>query len=255
MVRRLENKVIFISGGNSGIGLACAQEFVSEGAEVIILARSAEKADEALAQINGKASAVLGDVADLASLKRAFDEVADRYGQLDGLVISAGIAIPGALGDVDAETYDSMFNVNVKGAFFSVQYAQSLLQRGSSVILVSSCLHEMGMAGMSVYSASKAALRSLARSLTPDLEAIGGRINVISPGPIRTEVLKKSGMTEEQVDAQFEVFNQNIAAGRVGLPEEIAKTALFLASDDSSFLYGADIQADGGLNQTRWPRG
>ena len=253
MSQILANKIAFITGGNSGIGLASAKEFAVQGATVAILARSQEKADSAIAEIGNDATAFVGDVSDLASLKSAFEGIKEKYGRLDIVMASAGIAPPGQFADADVDHFNSVFDVNVKGAFFTVQYALPLLGQGSSVILVSSSLNEMGMEGYSVYNASKAAVRSLARSITLDLTKIGARINVLSPGPIKTEVLGKSGMTDEQIAAAHTMFEKVLAAGRVGRPEEMAKTALFLASDDSSYLYGADIQADGGMNQTRWP--
>jgi len=253
MSQRLANKIAFITGGNSGIGLAAAKEFIAQGATVAILARTQAKADKAIAEIGDGATAFIGDVSDLASLKAAYDGIKQKFGHLDIVMASAGIAPPRQFADADADHFDTVFDVNAKGAFFTVQYALPLLRRGSSVILVSSSLSEMGMAGFAVYNASKAAIRSLARSLTLDLTQIGARINVLSPGPIKTEVLEKAGMTDEQIEAQYAVFDKVLAAGRAGDPNEMAKAALFLASDDSSYLYGADLQADGGMNQTRWP--
>jgi len=254
MTQRLKGKIAFITGGNSGIGLAAAQEFAAQGATVAILARTQEKADSALAQIDGDAVAFIGDVSDLASLQAAFKSISEKFGHLDIVMASAGIAPPGQFSDISAANFDEIFDVNVKGSFFTVQYALPLLREGSSVILVSSSLNEMGMEGFSVYNASKAAIRSLARSLTLDLTKIGARINVLSPGPVKTEVLEKTGMTAEQIKGQYAIFDDVLAAGRAGRPEEMAKTALFLASDDSSYMYGAEIQADGGMNQTRWPK-
>lgn len=253
MSQRLKNKIAFVTGGNSGIGLASAKEFAAQGATVAILARTQEKADSAIAEIGGDAMAFIGDVSNLASLKAAYEGIKSRYGRLDIVMASAGIAPPRQFADADVDHFDSVFEVNVKGAFYTVQYALPLLSQGSSVILVSSSLSEMGMEGFSVYNASKAAIRSFARSITLDLVKIGARINVLSPGPIKTEVLEKTGMTDEQITSQYAVFDKVLAAGRAGRSEEMAKTALFLASDDSSYLYGTDIQADGGMNQTRWP--
>jgi NAD(P)-dependent dehydrogenase (short-subunit alcohol dehydrogenase family) len=253
MTQRLENKIAFITGGNSGIGLETAKQFSAQGATVIILARSQEKADQALAEIGNNSDAFIGDIADLASLKLAYEGIKQKYGHIDILMANAGIAPAKPFEAVETSDFDQMFDVNVKGTFFTVQYALPLLSEGSSVILVSSSLSEMGMEGYALYNASKAAIRSLARSLSLDLTKIGARINVLSPGPIKTQVLSKMGMTDEQVEAQYAVFDKILAAGRAGRPEEIAKTAVFLASDDSSYLYGADIQVDGGMNQTRWP--
>ena len=253
MTQRLKDKIAFITGGNSGIGLASAKEFSAQGATVAILARTREKADSSLAEIGGNAHAFIGDVSDLTSLKAAYAGIKEKYGRLDIVMANAGIAPPAALAQADEAHFDSIFNVNVKGSFYTVQYALPLLGKGGSVILVSSSLSEMGMAGFSVYNASKAAIRSFARSLSPELVQIGARINVLSPGPVNTGVLEKAGLTDEQITMQYEIFGKVLAAGRAGRPEEMAKTALFLASDDSSYLYGADIQADGGMNQTRWP--
>ena len=253
MTQRLANKIAFITGGNSGIGLASAKEFAAQGASVIILARTQAKADKALAEIGESAAAYIGDVSDLESLKAAYEGIKDKYGRLDIVVANAGIAPPSPFADADVEHFDSIFDVNVKGSYYTVQYALPLLGKGSSVILVSSSLSEMGMAGFSVYNASKAAIRSFARSLSLELGHLGARINVLSPGPIKTDVLEKAGLSDEQITAQYGVFEKVLAAGRAGEPEEMAKAALFLASDDSSYLYGADLQADGGMNQTRWP--
>lgn len=254
MTGRLENKVAFITGGNSGIGLASAKAFVAEGAKVALLVRDQAKADAAIAEIGEGARAFIGDVANLASLKRAFDDVKDIYGHLDVVLASAGIAPPSALADATPDYVDRIFDVNFKGAFFTVQYALPLLAKDASVVLVGSCVADMGSAGFSVYSASKAAVRGLARSLTPDLYAVGARINVLSPGPVDTQVLSKAGLNDEQVDATNEMFGRLLAAGRVGQPEELAAGAVFLASSDSSFMRGSDVQMDGGMNQVRMPR-
>ena len=254
MTQRLKDKIAFITGGNSGIGLASAKAFVEQGASVAILARTQEKADAALTEMSGNASAFIGDVADLNSLKRVYEKIKEKYGRLDIVLANAGIAPVTPFADVDPTVFDTIFDVNVKGSFYTVQYALPLLTEGASVILVSSCLNEMGMEGFSIYNASKAAIRSLARSLTPDLARIGARINVLSPGPIDTPVLAKAGLSSEQIDAQFEVFKNVLAAGQVGEPKEMAGVAVFLASNDSSYMYGSEIQADGGMNQTRWPK-
>lgn len=252
MPQILANKVVFITGGNSGIGLASAQEFAAQGARVVVLARSQDKADKALAQIGGHATAVVGDVGDLRSLKSAFDVIGDMYGRIDVLMTSAGIVPISVLGETEESTFDDIFGVNVKGTFFAVQYAVPLFRKGASVILVCSCVHEMGSQNYALYNATKAAVRSLARSLTPDLAPMGVRVNVLSPGPIYTPVLENSGLSSEQIETVRKTFNQRLAAGRVGQPEEMARVALFLASDDSSYMYGSDVQADGGMNQVRW---
>lgn len=253
MSLRLENKVAFITGGTSGIGLSSAKEFASQGAQVVLLARSQEKADAAIAEIGHAATAVIGDVSDTNSLKNAFNQLQQKNLKLDVVFACAGIGNATMFAETSPEQFDELVNTNFKGPFFTVQYALPLLNEDASVILVSSCLHEMGMEGYSVYNATKAAVRSIVRSLTPDLTRIGARINLLSPGPIETPVLARAGMTEEQIKAHREVFARTLAAGRSGQPEEMAKVALFLASDDSSYMYGSDVQADGGMNQVRWP--
>lgn len=252
MTQRLKDKVAFITGGNSGIGLETAKEFALQGATVAILARTQEKADQAIAEIGNSASAFIGDVTDLNSLKACYKGLEDKYGKVDIVFANAGIGKPTPLIGTDEATFDHTVNVNFKGVFFTVKYAFPLLSDGASVILVSSCLDEMGVEGYSVYSATKAAVRSLARSFTPDLKKIGARINVLSPGPVMTPIEEKAGFSTEDVEAHREMFTKALSAGRMGNPEEMAKVALFLASDDSSFLYGSEIQADGGMNQTRW---
>lgn len=252
MSQKLAGKVAFITGGSSGIGLACAKEFAAQGAAVVILARSRDKADHALAQIGGRTSAFVGDVADLESLKAALDGVRVTHGRLDILVTSAGIVPASVLGATEESTFDHIFNVNVKGTFFAVQYALPLLAKGGSVILVGSCVHEMGSRDYALYNATKAAVRSLARSLTPDLAPRGVRLNVLSPGPVYTQVLENAGLSAGDIAGVRQSFVERLPAGRVGNPQEMAKVALFLASDDSSYLYGSDVQADGGMNQVRW---
>ncbi|MGB0967088.1 MAG: SDR family oxidoreductase [Halocynthiibacter sp.] len=254
MTGRLESKVAFITGGNSGIGLASAKAFVAEGARVALLVRDQAKADAALAEIGAGAQAFIGDVTDLVSLRRAFDEVKKEHGHLDIVLVSAGIAPPSALQDATPDYVDHVFDVNFKGAFFTVQYALPMLAPDASFVLVGSCVAEMGSAGFSVYSASKAALRALARSLTPDLHDVGARINVLSPGPVDTDVLSKAGLSDEQVDATNDMFSRLLPAGRVGQPDELAAAAVFLASSESSFMRGSDLQVDGGMNQVRMPR-
>jgi NAD(P)-dependent dehydrogenase (short-subunit alcohol dehydrogenase family) len=252
MKRRLEGKVAVITGGNAGIGLASAKEFVNQGAKVAILARSQDKLDKALADIGKDAVGFLGDVADLASLKAFYEEVAGHFGKIDIVFANAGIADRGFLEEVDEEHFDRMVDVNFKGAFFTVQYALPYLREGASIVLTSSCLDEMGMASVPIYSATKAAVRSLARSLTPSLNKLGVRINVLSPGPVTTEIEKKSGVPVEEVEAYQNSIGSMLAAGRMGHVDEMAAVAVFMASDESSFMYGSEIQADGGMNQTRW---
>lgn len=252
MSNRLSNKVAVLTGANSGIGLATAKEYATEGAQVVILARSQEKLDKALKEIGHEATGYIGDVTDLASIKSLFDKTAERFGKIDIVFASAGIFAPTPLEETDEDMFTRMTDINYKGVFFTVKYAAPHLNSGASVILVSSCLNEMGMEGASLYNASKAAIRSLARSFTPELVRFGARINVLSPGPIKTAIHTNRGLTEEEAGEVWDMFAEKLPAGRNGEPKEMAKTALFLASEDSSFMFGSDLQADGGMNQVRW---
>jgi NAD(P)-dependent dehydrogenase (short-subunit alcohol dehydrogenase family) len=252
MTNKLSNKVAVITGGNSGIGLATAKEFAAQGAQVVILARTNEKLDHALTDIGHGATGYIGDVTNLESLTTLYQNVADNHGKIDIVFANAGIFLPTMIENTDEALFSKVSDINFKGAFFTVKYAVPYLNEGASVILVSSCLNEMGMEGASVYNATKAAVRSLARSFTPELKKINARINVLSPGPVETAIQVNSGLSPEDSADVWNMFADKLPAGRVGQPIEMAKTALFLASDDSSFLYGSEIQADGGMNQVRW---
>lgn len=252
MSKRLENKVAVITGGNSGIGLATAKEFTSQGAQVVLLARSQEKLDKAIEEIGANATGYIGDVTDLNSLKNLFKNVAEDFGKVDIVFASAGVFAATMLDGTDEAQFMQLADINFKGVFFTVKYALPHLNKGASIILVSSCLNEMGMEGASVYNATKAAVRSLARSFTPELVKVGARVNVLSPGPIETPIQTNSGLSEAEASEVWKMFADKLPAGRVGNPTEMAKTALFLASDDSSYLFGSEIQADGGMNQVRW---
>lgn len=252
MSNRLQNKIAVVTGGNSGIGLATAKEYASQGAQVVLLARSQEKLDKAIKEIGHNATGYIGDVTDLGSLKSLFENVANEFGKIDIVFASAGVFEPTMIEDTDEALFMNVSDINFKGTFFTVKYAVPHLNEGASVILVSSCLDEMGMEGASVYNATKAAVRSLARSFTPELVKIGARINVLSPGPIDTPIHTKRGLSEEEVTEVWQMFADKLPAGRVGRDSEMAKTALFLASDDSSYMFGSEIQADGGMNQVRW---
>lgn len=252
MTNKLEGKVAAITGGNTGIGLETAKLFAAQGAKVAILARSQQKLDDALAEIGFGAIGFVGDVRDVSSLEAFFGNVDKNLGKVDVLFANAGLSNPAPLEETDEALFDLHSDVNFKGAFFTVKSVLPHLNEGASVVLTSSCLDEMGIAGLSVYSATKAAVRSLARSFTPELKKYGARINVLSPGPIITDIEKKAGASDQEIEGFRSMFADKLAAGRMGNVAEMASVALFLASDDSSFMYGAEIQADGGMNQTRW---
>lgn len=248
-MKKLENKVAVITGGNSGIGLATAQLFREQGAKVVITARSKETYEKAKKELGSQFDIVQTDVGSLSDLDRLFTHVKTKYGKFDVLFANAGIAHFRPTSDADSEHFDVQFNTNVKGLYFTVAKALPLLNDGSSVILNASVLGIKGMAGSSVYSATKAAVRSLARTWTAEIPAEKARFNVLSPGPIETPIYGKMGMAAEQLDAFATQVKSMLPAKRFGSADEMAKVALFLASADSSFLYGTDIFADGGLGQ------
>ncbi len=252
MNTKLKGKVAAITGGNSGIGLAAAKEYALQGAKVAIFARSQEKADQAITAIDNGAIGFVGDVTDLPSIEAFYKGVGEKFGKIDIVFANAGIADRGIIEEVDEAVFDKMINVNFKGVFFTIKYVLPHLRKNASVVLVGSCVDEMGMEGLSVYSATKAAVRSLARSFTPELKKLGARINVLSPGPVITDIEKKAGFSIEEVESHRKMIENKLPVGRMGQPEEMAKVALFLASDDSSFMYGSEVQVDGGMNQTRW---
>jgi len=244
---KLEGKVALVTGGNSGIGLATAERFVAEGAYVFITGRRQAELDAAVEQIGSNVEGLQGDVSRLADLDRLFAEIAARRGHLDVLFANAGIAEAAPLGAITEDLFDRTFDINVKGTLFTVQKALPLLRDGASVILTASVVASKGLPGVSVYSATKAALRSFARTWTTDLKARKIRVNVVSPGPIDTPGLRGlRGVDGAQLDAAYAL---SVPLGHVGHPDDIAKAVVFLASDDSSFVTGAELFVDGGFAQ------
>jgi NAD(P)-dependent dehydrogenase (short-subunit alcohol dehydrogenase family) len=247
---KLEGKVAVITGGNSGIGLATAQRFVAEGAYVFITGRRHGELDAAVKQIGKSVTAVQGDVSNLADLDRLYTTVKQQKGHIDILFANAGIGQFAPLGAITEEHFDKTFNANVKGLLFTVQKALPLLKNGSSVILNASIVASTGSPAMSVYSASKAAVRSLARTFTTDLKDREIRVNAISPGVIPSPGYRNSlGMTEEQVKQYADSVVGNIPLGRTGTLDEIAKVVSFLASDENSYITGIELVVDGGMTQ------
>jgi len=249
MSGKLEGKVAVVTGGNSGIGLATAKRFVAEGAYVFITGRRQEELDAAVKEIGNNTTGVQGDVAKLADLDRLYDAVKAKTGRIDILFANAGIAELAPLGEITEEQFDRMFNINVKGLLFSVQKALPLLPNGASIILNASIVASKGNPASSVYSATKAAVRSLARTWTMDLKERKIRVNAISPGPIKTPAydrLANSGPAGKQM---LESIVSRVPMARFGEPDEIARAAVFLASDDSSFMTGSELFVDGGTAQ------
>jgi NAD(P)-dependent dehydrogenase (short-subunit alcohol dehydrogenase family) len=246
---KLEGKVAVITGGNSGIGLATAQQFVSDGAYVFITGRRQSELDSAATQIGkNNVTAVQGDVSNLADLDRLYAKVKEQKGQINILFANAGIVGAAPLGQISEEHFDKMFGINVKGLLFTVQKALPLFQDGGSIILNASVAASKGFEATSVYSATKAAIRSFARTWTADLKQRKIRVNTISPGRIDTPIF--NGMlNEEQINQFNAAIVANVPLGRMGNPDEVAKAASFLASDDSSYITGTELSVDGGLAQ------
>jgi NAD(P)-dependent dehydrogenase (short-subunit alcohol dehydrogenase family) len=249
MTNALQDKVAVVTGGNSGIGLAIAKRFVSEGAQVYITGRRQTELDMAVAAIGGNATAVRSDVAELADLDALYETVKERSGRIDVVVANAGGGSGAApLGAITEEQFDHAFAVNVKGVLFTVQKALPLLGAGASVILTGSSTSIKGGANMSIYSATKAAVRNFARSWILDLKGRDIRVNVLSPGPTETPGLLRLAPPERQ-QALLDAFASMVPLGRVGEPDEIGKAAVFLASDASSFVNGIELFVDGGQAQ------
>jgi len=241
---KLNGKIALITGGTTGIGFATAQRFLSEGAEVVITGRRQAELDSAIKRLGSNVLGVQGDVSNLTDLDRLYATIQKQKGHLDIVFANAGGGSFAPLGAITEEHFDQIFNINVKGLLFTVQKALPLLKDGGAIILNASIVASIGMEAFSVYSATKAAVRSFARTWTTDLKARKIRVNVISPGTVPTEGYRALG-NEEQVDQFAAQMATQIPLGRVGLPDEIAKAVVFLASDDSSFVAGAELVVDG----------
>src|ERR1700704_4597984 len=248
-MKRLEGKVAVVTGGNSGIGLATAIRFQEEGAKVAILGRSKKTLDEAVKTIGNGVVAVQGDVANLADINKLFAEVSQKLGKIDVLFVNAGIAKFVPFAETSESTFDEQFDINIKGAYFTIQKALPLLNDGASIILNTSVADSKGSAGMSAYSATKAALRSLARTVAAELVDRGIRVNTVAPGPIVTPIFDRTGLPKEAFDEFAKEIVAKVPMKRFGQPEEVASTVAFLASQDASYITGVEINVDGGLGQ------
>jgi NAD(P)-dependent dehydrogenase (short-subunit alcohol dehydrogenase family) len=247
-MKRLEGKVAVITGGNSGIGLATAQLFVTEGAYVFITGRRQTELDDAVKKIGDNVTGVQGDVSNLADIDRLYDTVKEQKGRIDVLFANAGILEVARLETISEAHFDKTLNINVKGVLFTVQKALPLFKDGGSIILTGSVNTSKAFEGSSVYSATKAAVRSFARSFTVELKSRKIRVNVVSPGPTETPMTRFSdfGVSGEQIKKSLVAA---IPLGRMGSPSEVANVVLFLASDDSSFVTGIELFVDGGMAQ------
>jgi len=248
-VGKLEGKIALITGGNSGIGLATAKQFVNEGACVFITGRREPELTAAVKEIGKNVTAVQGDVSNLGDLDRLFAQIKKEKSKLDIVFANAGVAKYAPFGKITEELYDSIFNINVKGLLFTVQKALPLLPDGASIILNASIVASKGLSSNSVYSATKAAVRSFARTWTTDLKDRRIRVNAVSPGPIDTPGLSELLASSETGWQRLAAISTTVPLGRLGTPDEIAKAVVFLASDDSSYITGTELFVDGGFAQ------
>ena len=246
---KLEGKIALITGGSSGIGLATAKQFVNEGAYVFITGRREAELAAAVKEIGSHVTGVQGDVSNLGDLDRLFAQIKREKGKLDIVFANAGVATYAPFGKITEELYDSIFDINVKGLLFTVQKALPLLPDGGSIILNASIVASKGLQANSVYSATKAAVRSFARTWTTDLKHRRIRVNAVSPGSIDTPGLSELLASAEVGEQRKKTISNSVPLGRFGTPDEIAKAVVFLASDDSSYITGTELFVDGGFAQ------
>jgi NAD(P)-dependent dehydrogenase (short-subunit alcohol dehydrogenase family) len=246
---KLDGKIALVTGGNSGIGLATAKQFVAEGADVFVTGRRHAELATAVKEIGGNVTGVQGDVSNLRDLDRLFAQIQRDKRRLDVLFANAGVAKYAPLGAITEELYDSIFDINVKGLLFTVQKALPLMPDGASIILNASIVGSKGFAANSVYSATKAAVRSFARTWTTDLKHRRIRVNALSPGSIDTPGLNDLLASSETGQQRAKMIANTVPLGRFGRPDEIAKAVVFLASDDSSYVTGIELFVDGGIAQ------
>lgn len=246
---KLSNKIALITGGTSGIGLEAAKLFRDEGATVIVVGQNPARLESAASQLGDSVTLLRGDVSKPADLENIINQIRDKYGRIDVLFANAGMGVAAPFGAVTEDQIDTQFDVNFKGVFFTIQKAAPLLGIGGSIVVTTSFLNEVGTPGLSILSATKAAVRSLVRSLGAELASHGIRVNAVSPGPISTPFHGKLGLSAKQLDEAALAIEDQVPLHRFGAAEEIAKAALFLASDDSSFMTGSELVVDGGITQ------
>lgn len=245
-MKRLENKTALITGGNSGIGFATAKEFIAQGAQVIITGRNQAALDQAKKELGANVYTILSNTSSMDDINKLPAQVKAFFPRIDILFINAGIGKFAPIESVSETQFDEQFNVNVKGAYFTIQQLLPLINDGGSIILNTSISAHIGMATTSVYSATKAALITFARTLSAELLPRKIRVNAISPGPVKTPIFGKIGVPADQLEGMTADLQSKVPLGRFGAPEEIARVATFFASDDSSFVLGAELIADGG---------
>jgi NAD(P)-dependent dehydrogenase (short-subunit alcohol dehydrogenase family) len=246
-MKRFEGKVAVITGGNSGIGLASAERLHREGARVVITGRNAKTLDAAIGVLGGDALAVQADVAKLADIDRLFSIVTSKLGKVDVLFANAGVGKFAPYAASQEALFDELFAINVKGVYFTLQKALPHLNDGASVVLNTSIAASKGAENMGIYAATKAAVRSFARTAAAELQARNIRVNAVAPGPIATPIFDRSGMTAEQIEGFKAGISARVPMRRMGRPEEIASAVAFLASDDASYITGVELNVDGGM--------
>jgi NAD(P)-dependent dehydrogenase (short-subunit alcohol dehydrogenase family) len=246
---RFTNKVVVITGGTSGIGLAAARQFIEEGANVVVTGRNARAVSEAQKQLDANGVAIVADVTRSADLDCLFRQVREKYGQIDVLYVNAGIAKLGSVAETTEEVFDEIVGANFRGAYFTVQKALPLMRDGGAIVFTTSWFDEAGVAGTSAVSASKAALRNLTRTLASELIGRNIRVNAVGPGVIETPLLGKLGLPEADARELGEALLRQIPAKRFGKPEEVATAVAFLASDHASYITGVELAVDGGRTQ------
>jgi NAD(P)-dependent dehydrogenase (short-subunit alcohol dehydrogenase family) len=248
-MKKLEGKIAVITGGSSGIGLASAYAFIEQGATVVIAAREERALEKAKQELGPNGFAFQVDVSDLGSLDHLFASIKKQFGRIDVLFANAGTSKFLPIPDLNEEIVDQILNVNVKGTFFTIQKALPLMGKGGTIILTSSAIHSRTSPGSSIYAASKAAVRSLGRGFGAELAERGIRVNVLSPGPVETPVFERMGIPKDQLKYVYEKLSSLTPIKRMAQPQEMATVAVFLASEDSSFLIGSEVSADGGAAQ------
>ncbi|PKV51048.1 NAD(P)-dependent dehydrogenase (short-subunit alcohol dehydrogenase family) [Aquimarina sp. MAR_2010_214] len=248
-MKKLQNKVAVITGANSGIGLATAKLYLQEGAKVVLSGRRQEALDEVAKALEGDFITVKADVAIEEDNKRLINEATSKYGKIDILFLNAGIAPVAPVHEITEEHYDTLFSINVKGPILATKEALPHINDGGTILFTNSVVTQKGFDGLGVYSATKGALRAYQRVLTSEVKSRGIRVNSIAPGPIETPLYGKMGLPEGVVEEMGKSFAQQVPLGRFGTSEEVAKSALFLASEDASFINGVDLEIDGGLSQ------
>jgi NAD(P)-dependent dehydrogenase (short-subunit alcohol dehydrogenase family) len=248
-VRRFTDKIVVITGGTSGIGLAAAKQFIKEGAKVVVTGRSPRSVGDAQNEIGANGVAIAADVTKSAELDALFQQVREKYGRIDVLYVNAGIAKLGSVAETTEDVFDDILNANFRGAFFTVQKALPLLPDGGSIVFTTSWFDEVGVAGTSAVSASKAALGNFARTLASELISRNIRVNTVSPGVIDTPLFGKLGLGESDARQLAQILRQQIPAKRFDKPEEVAAAVAFLASDDASYITGVELVVDGGRTQ------